>query len=229
MTSKLASTIRAAVVPPLCVCCLEPELSGAALCGGCRGRLRLVGDPRCGRCGAPGSGECRECRGRALGFDRAWAAFRYEGAARDLVHALKARSLTAAGREMAVALAARAPSYMFDSRVLVPVPAHPSRSRREGFNQAAELVRALARIRRLERADVLLRLGNRRQVGLERRARIENAKRSVTARPAAAQFGPVTLVDDVYTTGATLDACAVALRDAGVGRIDALTFARAVR
>jgi predicted amidophosphoribosyltransferase len=118
--------------------------------------------------------------------------------------------------------------------VLVPVPAHPARRRREGFNQAAELARAVGRAAELPVLDVLRRdRASRPQVGLERRARLANAPHSVSIRggfcgrrPAIAPV--VVLVDDVYTTGATLDACARALRGAGAREAVAVTFARAV-
>jgi ComF family protein len=217
------------IVPPLCVCCLEPELSGRALCERCRRGLKPVADPRCGRCGAPLAADaCRECHGRTLSFDRAWAAFTYEDAARSVVHALKVRCATVAAHEMADTIARRAPATLLDG-VLVPVPAHGWRRWRDGFNQAHELAGALAKRRDLELRDVLARTRSRRQVGLERNARIANAAGSVVVRDGSRPPPVALLVDDVYTTGATIDACARALRDAGTEHVVALTFARAVR
>jgi hypothetical protein len=110
----------------------------------------------------------------------------------------------------------------------VPVPAHPRRNRRHGFNQAAALARAISRAAGLPVVDLLRREGaSAPQVGLERRARLANARGSVRV---VAQVPPaVVLVDDVYTTGATIDACARVLRDAGATEVMALTFARAMR
>lgn len=230
VATRMLTAIRSAIVPPLCVCCREPEPSGSALCADCRNRLEPISDPRCLCCGAPGSDAagCGECRGRNLNFDRAWAGFRYEGVGRDVVRALKIRARIAAAPAMAEQIAARAPAGLLRG-TLVPVPVHRQRQRREGFNQAAELARALGRICAVQTAAVLERDGSGRQVGLERRARIANARDSVSALPAASKIDTAILIDDVYTTGATLDACAHALRAAGVERIEALSFARAVR
>jgi ComF family protein len=132
---------------------------------------------------------------------------------------------------MAAELAQRAPPDLL-AGALVPVPAHPGRARRHGFNQALELARSLARITGCPSFDVLAREGVRTQVGLERGARLRNARRSIRMRGGTARMPTgrsVTLVDDVYTTGATLDACAAALREAGAEQVFAVTFARAVR
>jgi predicted amidophosphoribosyltransferase len=111
---------------------------------------------------------------------------------------------------------------------MVPVPAHRERLRRHGFNQAESLANALARAKGLPVKTLLRRQqGARPQVGLERRARLEGPSASVWA------MGPVparaVVVDDVYTTGATLDACARALRERGAREVVAVTFSRALR
>ena len=116
----------------------------------------------------------------------------------------------------------------------MPVPAHPVRNRRHGFNQAAALARAIARGARLPVLDLLRREPRSvPQIGLERRDRLANAACSVRVdggrRRGRAVPPLVALVDDVYTTGATLDACARALRAEGAAEVVALTFARAVR
>jgi ComF family protein len=235
VAASVARALTSFLVPPLCVSCREPEFSGSAVCPPCAGRLVPLDARRCLRCGAP-AGEvkaCRECRGRRLAFDRAWAPFAYEGISRRLVSALKARGATSAASFMGTAVAARAPEPLMHG-TLVPVPAHPSRHRRHGFNQAAELARAIGRAAGLPVADILVRDGKSRpQVGLERRARLSNAGRSVRASrwlpaPPGGESS-IVLVDDVYTTGATLDACARALRQAGAERVVALTFARTIR
>ena len=220
------------VVPPLCGACREPEFSGAALCADCRSRLVALSRPRCARCGAPTPGvvrSCRECRGRALGFSRAWAPFSYEGVGRQVVGALKSRAVVAIATYMAEAIAARAPAELL-CHPLVPVPAHGRRMRRHGFNHAEVIARKLASRSSLPVRDVLERCGGSLpQVGLERRARLANASRSVRVKRASAIPAKAVLVDDVYTTGATLGACAQALRAAGTEEVFALTFARAVR
>jgi ComF family protein len=232
MAATARDRLLSLIVPPLCVACRDPVLSGAALCGECRSRLVVLPDPRCLRCGAPSvsrSTVCRECRGRRFGFDQAWSAFAYEGVARRAVAALKLQGAVAVTRIMAAELASRAPPGFLRGS-LVPVPAHHRRRRRHGFNQAKAIAVALGHQTGLCVSDPLEREGRAPpQVGLPRSARLLNAGGSVRVRRGAAAPAGAVLVDDVYTTGATLDACARALRAAGSSEVVALTFARAVR
>jgi ComF family protein len=233
VTSTVASVLLSLVAPPLCVACREPDISGAGLCPHCRAHLVPLPTPRCDRCGAPvsatavGSPDCSECRRRSLAFDTAWAPFAYTGIARQAVAALKSRAALAVTRLMAAEIASRTPPAIF-SGALVPVPAHPRRRRRHGFNQAATIARSLGAATGLPVSDRLRRRSTPPQVGLERAARLANARGSVSARPGHAG-GRFVLVDDVYTTGSTLDACAAALREAGAHEVNAVTFARAMR
>jgi ComF family protein len=231
MTAALLHRFLSLVVPPVCAVCREPELSGTAVCPGCEGRLVPLADSRCRRCGAPvpaAVDRCPECRGRALSFQSAWAPFAYEVTARRLVVALKARGATRVAAFMAGQIASRAPPSLLTG-TLVPVPEHPARRRREGLNQAAELARALARTTGMPVTEALARRrSSTPQVGLAKRERIANARGSVALRRDPPP-GPLVLVDDVYTTGATLDACARALAGAGGPEVAAVTFARALR
>ena len=231
MTTTLLDKLVSLVVPPLCAACREPELSGAAVCTTCTARLVPLPDPRCERCGAPvviASPRCPECRGRRLSFRSAWAPFAYEATAPQLVVALKARGATRAAAFMAGEIASRAPPRVL-AGTLVPVPAHPARRRREGLNQAAWIARALGRLTGLVVAELLERRpSSTPQVGLARLERLANARGSVVVG-APPPGGRLVLVDDVYTTGATLDACAHALRGAGARDVAAVTFARATR
>jgi ComF family protein len=142
---------------------------------------------------------------------------------------LKSRGELRAAEFMAAQIAARAPADLLGVP-LVPVPAHPRRRRRHGFNQAEVIARGLARREAAPVRDLLVRTADHGpQVGLERRARLVNARGSVRSRSFSCPPERTVLVDDVYTTGATLDACARALLVAGVEEVFALTFARAVR
>jgi ComF family protein len=231
MPRRPASRLLSLVVPPLCSVCREPEIGGHALCDECRARLVALRDPRCSRCGAPlphRESRCRECRGRALAFVHAWSAFAYEGIAREVVSALKARGLLVLAAFMAREVSTRAPAGLL-SGTLVPVPAHALRRRRHGFNQARAIARPLGRAASLPVGDVLRRVHAPAQVGLERRARLSNARGSVRLRAGASPPPRAVLVDDVYTTGASLDACARALLESGTHEVVAVTFARALR
>lgn len=153
-----------------------------------------------------------------------WAPVAYEGAARDLVRALKFRGALSLPREMSALAVASAPEGLLRG-ALVPVPLHPVRRRRRGFNQAAVLAEAIGRMAGLARTDCLRRRGpGPPQVGRSRGARLSGPAGSIEAR---ARVPPVALiVDDVVTTGATIAACAAALRQAGTTEIAAIAFAR---
>jgi predicted amidophosphoribosyltransferase len=231
MPGSLARLLLSLVVPPLCVACREPELSGAPICPRCAAGMEAIATA-CRRCGAPCPCEveaCAECRERALAFDRAWAPFEYTGLARDVVLGLKGRGLTDSASYMAEAIARRAPPGLLKG-ILVPAPAHPERIWRQGHNQARELAWALGRVAGLPVRDLLTRRqGGLRQVGLERHARHTNAQGWILARGGLTESSHAVVVDDVYTTGSTVDACAAALRAAGSGPVTAVCFARTVR
>jgi predicted amidophosphoribosyltransferase len=203
------AAIGSLLAPPLCWGCGASAGGGDPLCRSCRATLRwLPSDPV------------------ALPGLAAWAPLAYEGAARELVRALKFRGAEALADAMAAPIAANAPEGWLGPALgaptLVPVPLHPSRRRRRGFNQAERLAAALARRTGLAVSDGLARERGPQQVGRARAHRTHAP--GVVAEGAAP---PVTvLVDDVVTTGGTLAACAGALRSAGSTQIAAVAFAR---
>ena len=166
-------------------------------------------------------------------FRRARAAVAYGTEARRLVTRLKYSGRSDLAPWMAGMMTRPARELSEDHPIVVPVPLHRMRLVRRGSNQAAELARALAR--RLElsmRGDLLVRSrATRSQVGLGQKARARNVA-GAFAVPEGARSRlagrTVLLVDDVFTTGATLSACARALRRGGAAHVDALTFARVV-
>jgi ComF family protein len=214
------------LLPQRCAVCAVP---GVQVCVGCAAGLTRIGAPLCDRCGAPTAwpvARCAECTGRRLAFASARAAVAYDEPVRALVRAWKEQGL----RRIA-ALAAdlveerlKAPSR----GVLTAVPPDPDRRLKRIEQPAAQLATDLARRWRLDAEPLLRRTrAGRRQRGLthpERRRNVAGAFEATSSVPAH-----VVLVDDVYTTGATVNAAASALRKAGARRVDVVTFARTIR
>jgi ComF family protein len=214
------------LLPTRCAACALP---GAALCVGCRDGLIRLSPPLCARCGSPGAWpvrRCAECSGRRLAFATARAAIVYDAAAKRLVHAWKERGQRRLAR-VAAALVAETLARP-DAAAIAFVPGDRDRSRDRGYRPAEALARELGRLWELPVEPLLRRaraVERQRGLGLrERRANVAGA-----FAPARASPRRVCLVDDVYTSGATANAAASALRKGGARQVDVVTFARAVR
>jgi predicted amidophosphoribosyltransferase len=214
------------IVPRACAGCAAP---GSIWCQSCIAELEPVGEPRCARCGAPTRwrvAACRECRAHTPAFATAWAAVAHRGAGATLVRRWKDGGLDLSEVAAGVIEERRVPP---DVDCLCAVPPSPARARKRGVDGPAALARELAERWELPlQRDLLVRRRDASpQRGLDQRARRVNL-RGVFA-PHAAAPPRVALIDDVYTTGATADACARALREGGAGYVEALAFARALR
>jgi len=216
--------LLALVVPPICVACGRGlRQAGESLCPTCRARLPWLTGARCLRCALPAP--CDLCPARGAAYDRAWTPLAYAGTARTVVTALKFRGGLALADLMAAQIAAGSPPERWVDVALTPVPARPGGRRERGFDQAERIARALASRTGRPLTGCLRRSeGNDRQVGATRGERLRPGRIGVQVhgRPPPA----VILIDDVYTTGATLQACAQALRAAGAQRIEAVAYAR---
>jgi ComF family protein len=219
------------LLPPICLLCHEPvpdREADALICSLCRVRWRAIPHPLCDRCGEPRSRdlECRLCAEWPVGLSRVRSAVWLEDSARSAVHRLKYEGWTRVSEGMAAAMR---PLEPLTGRVsLIPVPLGTRRLRKRGYNQSQCLAGALgAAIGAEVRSDLLRRVRETpTQTALTPEARHANVAGAFHA--ANVKDLDLVLVDDVFTTGATLAAAGAALAEAGATRVQAVTFARAV-
>ena len=226
MLPDLAGALLAVLVPPACVACRAPlPRAGPWLCAECTRALPWMPRRTCGRCALPS--HRHRCPAARAAFRRAWSPLAYEGVARDLVGALKFRGALPLAGFMAAHIAANLPRELRGAATgLVAVPPQRSRARRRGFDPAAALAAQLVPRLRLPVHRCLRRRDHGgRQVGASRHQR-RRAGRLVVEASGAPPPARALLIDDVHTTGATLDACARALVAGGCREVVAVTYAR---
>ena len=232
---RAADALLAVLLAPACAACnelLEHPTSGP-VCARCWQAILPLTPPLCDRCGDPlptwrsSDDRCRRCRRMRRSIDRARAVGEYDGALRAILHALKYDGRRSLARPLGAMMRQRGADVLAGAACVVPVPLHPSRRRHRGFNQAADLARRLDRpvvhaLRRVRATPT--------QTGLPAAQRHRNMRDAFAlTRAGRAVLGSiVVLVDDVSTTGATLDACARVLKEGGAVEVRALTAARVV-
>jgi predicted amidophosphoribosyltransferase len=213
------------LLPQRCVVCGRGRTQ---LCPGCLAALPRIEPPLCERCGLPTAWpvrRCRQCAGRRLAFASARAAVHYDDAVRSLVGAWKEREL----RRLAAAAVSAVLEVVPPPRVetVTFVPPDPDRGLKRGHHPPRKLAEALAREWELPLVVPLRRRAAKRQRGLSRVERRRNVAGVFVARGTVPRS--LVLVDDVFTSGATANAAASALRTAGAKRVEVVTFARVVR
>ena len=232
MNHRLQAVLDIAL-PERCVLCGRPLLGcragDFALCRYCCGDLEWLGEPRCCSCGAPLVSEqqtCLDCRERCHGFDLHRSAFGYDFRVAELLHCFKADGIASLARFCAQALL-KLYHQRCDGALLVPVPGHPSAIRRRGWDQTHRICRCMRQADGVAVCAALCRDRTRHQkeLGLLERQQNLRGRIRLAVDPALIAGRSVALIDDVYTTGATLDACCEALRPAGVVSIYAFTVA----
>lgn len=242
--AQLLRGLADVVFPPICVHCRGlVETDGQPgghpfrhLCARCATQLEFVRPPHCSTCGHPfygiveGERICPHCAGLAPEFREGRTAVLFKGPARSLVIELKYRQGLQVLADMEE-IFRRAPHVLDAVRgaVLVPVPLHSRKARERGYNQAELLAGVLARL--VGEGTCVKSLLRRTfdtptQTALDRRTRMENLKNAFALAPGPAlnpEFHFI-LIDDVFTTGSTLNSCAHVLRRAGGHNIDVVTF-----
>ena len=237
---QVLSTVADVVWPPLSPLSGDEVGRAGALSAADWSRVTFIDAPQCACCGVPfpypvGEGAvCGVCAARAPAYDAARAAFVYDEESRRLVLGLKhggrTDMLAAFGRWMARAGGAR----LTQADMIVPVPLHPRRLRQRRFNQSLLLAQALSRASGLVVQPHILRRrrATASQGGRSAKGRARNVAGAFDTRAStreALRGARVVLVDDVHTTGATLEACARALKRAGAADVTAITLARVVK
>lgn len=236
--TTLLDAVLAVVLAPSCAVCetlLEHSTDGP-VCQNCWDAILPLTPPLCQTCGDPlatwraidiEAERCSRCRRRRSAIDQARAIGAYDGPLRAIVHALKYEGRRSLAAQLAAKMRDRCSEVLEGSSCVVPVPLHSSRRRSRGFNQAADLARYLDRpvLKALRRVRA-----TPSQATLPAARRHQNVRNAfATTRVARLLQGEiVVLVDDVCTTGATLEACARVLKAAGVAQVRALTAARVV-
>lgn len=225
--AEAGRTLLDLLYPPRCPGC---NRLGELFCAACQARIEPPPTASCTRCGgpAPEAGLCETCRDTATNLNAIFAAAVFTHPLREAIHDLKYNNGQALavplGRHMAVAWRDRGLS----ADVLIPVPLHPGRQAERGYNQSALLARVLSAELglRLDERSLIRQRPTAHQVGLGRAERAQNVAGAFLCRGNVAGQ-QVMLIDDVVTTGATLEACAAALRSAGAASVNAFTLARA--
>ena len=248
---RLAASLFFTLFPADCRICRAPliEISRIPVCKNCLHQPRSLSGSFCGVCGEvcdfpsgldPARARCRLCQKAHPPFDRAIAYGSYDGVLRDLIHLLKfdqVRPLAPVlGRLLSDAIAALEPSLPQGTIAVVPVPLYPRKKSQRGFNQAEVIVRAaLKRLARPERFEFVARALVRTrdtgsQIGLSRHQRRQNLRGAFAISDPTPIVGRhILLVDDVYTTGATVSECARVLLRAGAMRVWVATIARTLK
>jgi ComF family protein len=226
--TRVGQAVLDVLFPARCVGC---GAYGSFLCQACQAELPRARPPRCPICWQPQrrSALCSRCRQERPAFQGARSLYIYEGAAREAVRALKYNYLSALAQPMAQLMARYVEEEDIEADLVVAVPLYGRRKRLRGYNQSALLARELSRLCGLSLVE--RGLARRRNTppqarSVDAEARKRNVADAFSADRRWVEGKRVLLIDDVMTTGATLDACAGALREAGAASVWALTFAR---
>lgn len=221
---KLLERTLTIIAPHRCLIC---GYEGQILCPWCAADACPALPDRCYRCHAltMDSKVCSACHRRSP-LKHVWVRTEYDGVAKKLIHALKFQRATAAALPIAELIAEALP-FLPSETIICHVPTATTRYRQRGYDQAQLIARHVARIKNVHYAPLLARHGQTRQVGARREQRLHQLADAFRPRNThLITGGSIVLVDDIVTTGATLEAAAKVLKIAGAKRISAAVFAQ---
>ncbi len=238
--APLARSVLNAVLPVRCMACGTTVTDEGALCATCWDTLRFLGPPACACCGypfeyeAPEQSLCAACVRGLPHYDRARAVFAYDDASRSLILSFKHADHTHQAPAFGRWLARAGNELLCDVDLIVPVPLHRWRLLSRRYNQSALLAQALGReAGKPVAVDLMTRRRRTQPQGrMSRSARIRNVRAAFAVRDSwqeRLQESRILLLDDVLTTGATVEECARVLKRGGAASVDVLTLARVIR
>ncbi len=203
---------------------------GSWLCGGCRARIRRLEEPLCRRCGAEVESARKDCgcRNRLKALSRLRSAVAYEGPVEIALQRFKYHGWRRLAEPLALLMAERLVVEGLSATWAVAVPLHSSRLHQRGFNQSELLARELRKRLALTKppGELVRTRATPPQVGHDRRWRLENVRDAFEWHGEPLEARSILLIDDVATTGATLEACAAALRSGGSGPVIGVSVGR---
>jgi len=228
--TAIKGTVLDLFFPRRCVGCGR---EGNFICASCQRNIKRILPPVCPRCGRPQPGGtlCPSCINRQFDVDGIRAPFRFEGVIREAIHQLKYRNLRDLSGRLAGLLGEYLRKYPVPGDVLVPVPLHPKRLRERGYNQTLLLAKDLGKIIQVTVVeDCLIRTKyTSPQAKTESvRERYSNVAGIFSCRNYDLRDKNVLLIDDVSTSGATIDACAKSLKASGAAAVWGLVVAREI-
>ncbi len=224
--SRIAGAFLDLVFPLSCIVC---QREGRYVCEGCIAQLPRLEAPYCARCARPGSGTpCSWCQAIGPAFDGITTPYLFTGPVREAVHSLKYRGVRAAAPAIAKLMASALTSDSTDADVLIPVPLHPRRERKRGYNQSALLAAEVSSLTDIPFSDDAMRRVRDTPPQVSMKS-AEDRMRNI--RGAFECVGDVEgkrvlLVDDVVTTGSTMSTCSGPLKGAGAASVWGLALAR---
>jgi|AntRauTorckE6833_2_1112554.scaffolds.fasta_scaffold01049_11 ComF family protein len=226
------------VICPYCRTKVDQEFS---TCNSCWPKVQRIEKPFCLQCAAPleaaflNEEKCGACILTPPAFDQALAVYAYSDLVKKIALKLKRSQATPTARFMAHHMHQVGKSFLQESDFIIPVPLHPNRLKQRGFNQATLLAKALAPSLKVKINTSLLKRhrDTPSQGQLSRKSRQKNIEKAFSIHSKTTEKtllkSTITLIDDVMTTGATLEACAKTLKKAGAEKVNVLVFSRSIR